>query len=138
MDPIIINFVGYWLYPDISGIPNKSGIFCVYECTHDQPNNRLVITRLLYIGEAEYLRVRIHNHEKRDLWKSQVRPENQICYSYALVDPVIRRKIEAAMIFEHKPLLNEEFQYSFPFPTMNISSAGNIFYLHKNFTVGPS
>ena len=37
-----LNFDGYWRAENVRGIPSKSGVYCVYECTHNVSASRLL------------------------------------------------------------------------------------------------
>jgi len=47
-----LEFDGYWREPNASGLPPKSGIYCVYACVHNADRKTVSLKRLLYIGEA--------------------------------------------------------------------------------------
>jgi len=128
-------FDGYWREPNKGGIPDKSGVYCVYECTHDETEKNVTIHRLIYIGQGENVRTRVANHEKWNDWKKYVRGNNQLCFSFAPVDKDTIDRIEAALIFKHTPPENTEYIDSFPFDKTTIISEGRTFLLYKNFTV---
>jgi len=131
-----INFTGYWLENNSKSIPNTSGIYCVYECKYDSINNSVIIQKLIYIGEANKVRERIETHDKWFDWSLYVKPGNQLCFSYADVTHSNRNRIEAALIYKHKPIENADFKYSFPFERTNIILTGQTALLIDNFSVG--
>lgn len=116
-------------------IPVLSGIYCVYECSYHQNTNSVTLLKLFYIGEADNVRKRISNHEKWREWKTQIKAENRICFSHGYVNPLIRKRAEAAMIFEHRPALNDDFISWFPFDQTTIELDGKIALLKERFTV---
>lgn len=130
-----IKFEGYWREPNITDIPSKSGVYCVYECTHNASKSTVTIHKLVYIGEAENVGDRVADHEKWDDWSKEVRKGNQLCFSYAYVESYYRTRIEAALIFKHKPPLNDDYKYSFPFDRTTISASGKTALLSTYFTV---
>lgn len=130
-----LKFDGYWRDEVKASIPKNSGIYCVYECTHNQEKKNVTIHRLIYIGEADNVNDRISNHEKRDQWMNYVRSGNTLCYSFGSFPKTDRDRVEAALIFKHKPPVNEEYKNNFPFDKTTISLSGEIKFLIPNFTV---
>ena len=130
-----VKFDGYWREPNKDGIPSKSGVYCVYECTYNEDNKTVSIHKLIYIGESGDVNDRIQNHEQWDDWKSHVREGNQLCFSFGEVESENRDRVEAALIFEHKPPENSEYTDSFPFDRTTISLSGNTKLLNTYFTV---
>jgi len=130
-----IEFDGYWRDANKGSIPTKSGIYCVYECTHNIQNKTVSLNKLIYIGESDDVNKRIANHEKYDDWKKHVRSGNELCFSFGEVPALNRERCEAAMIFKHKPPENTEYKDSFPFDKTTISLSGEITLLTSSFTV---
>jgi excinuclease UvrABC nuclease subunit len=130
-----LEFDGYWQKFNIDGIPAESGVYCVYECTHNTTTDTVTIHKLIYIGEGKNVNDRIDGHEKWPDWKKHVRQGNQLCFSFAYVEPYYRERVEAALIFEHKPIVNDEYKYSFPFDKTMISLIGDTTLLITYFTV---
>ncbi len=71
-----LSFEGYWRDVDINGLPNVSGIYCVYCCTYNNEKKNLSIRELIYIGEAKDLNDRISKHEKWEDWKKRLKGES--------------------------------------------------------------
>ena len=130
-----IEFAGYW--PDWRKdlLPARSGIYCVYECTHNQRKNTIVARQLIYIGEADDVRSRVSNHEKYEDWKRRVRPGNDIFYSVAFVEGAEQARCEAALIFAHQPPENTAYRTAFPFDRTTIKLSGKTDLLNPAFTV---
>ncbi len=132
---ISIEFDGYWRDENKGGIPAKSGVYCVYECTHNVTKKTVTLKTLIYIGEAENVRSRIANHEKRSDWLKHVRQGNELAFSFGGVSGPDRERGEAAMIFKHKPPENTEYVNSFPFDKTTMSLSGKTDLLTTKFTV---
>jgi len=130
-----INFDGYWREKNIDGIQLKSGIYCVYECTYNSKEETISVYRLIYIGEANNIRDRIKNHDKRDRWEKYVRDGNELCFSFGEMKAEHRNRVEAAFIFKHKPPANEEYKEAFPFDTTTINVTGKSTGLYSIFSV---
>ncbi|MCU0440604.1 MAG: hypothetical protein MUC49_22135 [Raineya sp.] len=118
-------FEGYWREPNKSGLPNKSGVYCVYSCTYHEEKKSVTIHQLIYIGESEDIHKRVANHEKHTKWLTYLESGNQLCYSYTLVDAIFRNRVEAALIYKHKPPANIEYKDSFPFDKTFIKTYGD-------------
>lgn len=130
-----VEFDGYWREQDIEGIPNGSGAYCVYECTYNKDKDAVSIHKLIYIGEAADVRDRIQNHEKWHDWKKHVREDNELCFSYGHVESEYRERVEAALVFRHKPPENTEYTDTFPFDKTTIILSGKTKLLNTYFTV---
>lgn len=132
------DFDGYWREPNKSRIPSKSGIYCVYECTHNVQEKTVVIHKLIYIGESENVNQRIANHEKQKDWEKHVRQGNELCYSFSAIDSYYRVRVEAAFIYRHQPPVNTEYKNNFPFHKTIVKSEGEIALLKDYFVVNPT
>ncbi len=130
-----IEFDGYWREPAKSGIPSKSGIYCVYSCVHNVQAKTVTLKKLIYIGESENVNDRIANHEKLSDWNSYLKQGEVLCYSFGPIPSATRVRCEAAMIFKHKPPANTEYVSAFPFDQTTMKLTGNTDLLHTNFTV---
>jgi hypothetical protein len=130
-----LSFSGDWLEPAIAkigGLPAVPGIYCVYaaiNCMHS-----IRINRLLYISQADDIQSRVRRHEKWLQWNSQLSPYEEVCFSAAKVYTE-RDRIEAAMIFQHKPPCNSDHIEGFPFPATAVRLAGTIDLLLPAFSV---
>lgn len=132
---ISIKFDGYWLDRNKGGIPQQSGVYCVYECTFNVQANTVDIHKLIYVGESDNVNDRIANHEKYDNWLKHVRQGNELCFSFGGIGSTDRDRAEAAIIFKHKPPENDEYTDSFPFDTTTMSLSDKVALLNTYFTV---
>lgn len=131
-------FEGYWREQAKGGIPSKSGIYCVYECTHNVQDNTVNIHKLIYIGESENVNQRIANHEKQKDWEKHIRQGNVLCYAFSAVESYSRLRVEAAFIYRHQPPVNTEYTDNFPFDKTIVKSEGKIALLKDFFVVNPT
>ena len=132
---IAIEFEGYWRDENKGGIPARSGVYVVYDCTHNVSNKTVTIHKLIYIGESGNVNDRVANHEKYRDWLKHVRRGNELCFSFGGVVAADRDRAEAALIFKHKPPENDEYKNSFPFDKTTMSLSGKIALLGTHFTV---
>lgn len=131
-----LEFTGYRLATNSSGLLARSGIYCVYACMYHANNDTVSLNRLLYVGEADDVRDRVLNHEKWPKWWNQIATGEEICFSVALIAGAsARQRAEAAMIFKHKPLCNTEYIDAFPFDTTTVTTTGKNALLHSSFIV---
>lgn len=135
---ISVEFDGYWRDENKGGLPANSGVYCVYECTHNVKKKNVTIHKLIYIGESANVKDRVANHEKYGDWLKHVKKGNELCFSFGGVGSTDRNRAEAAMIFKHKPPENEEYKNSFPFDKTTMSLSGKTAELTTNFTVDRS
>jgi hypothetical protein len=131
-----LEFTGYRLATNSSGLMTRSGIYCVYACVYHTNNDTVSLNRLLYIGEAANVRDRVLNHEKWPKWWNQLATGEEICFSVAQIAGASdRQRAEAAMIFKHKPPCNAEYVDAFPFETTSVTTTGKNALLLDSFLV---
>jgi hypothetical protein len=125
-----LNFEGYWRESEILTIPNYSGVYCVYTCRHQSERNLVSIRSLVYIRGAEDVGASIANAENLSVWRKHLREGEELCFSLAPVEPSELARVEAGLIFHHKPPQDSEYQDSFPFePTTVINTSGRNYQL---------
>lgn len=108
-----VTFKGYRLENDADGIPEFSGIYLAYRCIYNKETDKVSLVELVYIGQAENLKMRIAVHKSSgDLNKSCLEGET-ICYSYASVSLNDLDIVENALIFAQKPRLNTKLKENF-------------------------
>jgi hypothetical protein len=132
---ISIEFDGYWRDETRGRMPSESGVYCVYECTHNAREGTVTIRELIYIGESGDVRERVADHEDYDIWLDRVASGNELCFSFGAVILEDRRRAEAALIFKHKPPENTEYIDTFPFDSTTMSLSGATRKLTTRFTV---
>ncbi len=132
---ISLDFQGYWREINQGGIPNNSGIYLVYRCVYNSSAKTVTLNKLIYIGEAEKVKERIENHEKKTMWRKKLQQGEQPCFSFAPIANPDRERAEAALIFKHKPECNEEYVNNFPFDQTTVSSKGRCEFISPSFTV---
>jgi hypothetical protein len=127
-----LTFEGYWRETEISTIPNNSGVYCVYTCRHQSERNLVSIRSLIYIKGAEDVGASIANAENLSVWRKHLREGEELCFSLAPVEPQELPRVEAGLIFHHKPPQDSEYQDSFPFePTTVINTSGRNYQLDE-------
>lgn len=129
-----LDFEGYWLAGGTHEMPAKSGIYCVYASKHKADYDTVALRKLLYIGESHDVRGRIKKHERWNEWESKLHHGEVLCFSVALIRSSVRERVEAAMIYKHKPPCNTEYKYSFPFDTTTIQTTGKNKFLEPRLT----
>ncbi len=130
-----ITYQGYWREPNKSGIPAESGVYTVYRATYDKTAKTVSLKQVLYIGESDNVKDRIAGHEKADDWKKHLKSGEVLCYAFAPVGATSRERVEAALIFKHKPPENTEYVDNFPFDETTVSTSGRNALLSSSFTV---
>lgn len=130
-----LDFSGYWREPNIGGIPAQSGVYCAYACTYNPSEKNVSLRLLIYIGEAANAKDRVAGHGKWNDWRRHLQQGEQICFSFAPVASADRERVEAAMIFRHKPPENAEYRDSFPFDQTTVTTTGRNALLDSSFTL---
>ena len=133
-DKVDLEFKGYYLEKNKKGIPAQSGIYCVYRSVYSQSSDTVSLKELLYIGESANMRDRVADHEKEPDWKKHLVHGETLCFSYT---PIVteRERVEAALIYKHKPVENSEYRNRFPFCTLRVTTSGRNWGLERDFTV---
>lgn len=131
----IQEFKGYWRYQNRGSITSDSGVYCVYAGSYNSIEDTVSLRKLLYIGQSENIRERISNHEKEAEWKRYLYSGEELIFSCTKLLISELDRFEAAMIYKHKPPINTEYVYNFPFPTTEVTTQGHNILLYKNFVV---
>ena len=138
-------------YPDVSRLPEQSGIYrvCAYGCgswphslvpaglpTPSEPPS-VIPERLLYIGESENVRSRVAYHERRHCWERELGPGERLC-SRAARFPTLgplsvppgwdRRHLEAALIDRYQPPCNRRPVHSTGFGPLTVRTSGDLLF----------
>ena len=128
-----LNFEGYWRENEVSTIPNRSGVYCVYTSTYNPSTvsrGTLSLRSLIYIKGAGDVRASITESENWPVWRKHLRESEELCFSVAAVEPSELPRVEAGLIFHHKPPQDSEYHDSFPFePTTVINTSGRNYQL---------
>ena len=128
-----LNFDGSLDDAQRNSLPEYSGVYLVYRGVRD--HGSFICREILYIGQAENIKERHVNHEKRQLFLAELRPNEVLFYSYAPVAKIDLNRVENALVFEMHPKLNDKQIESFPYDKTTIVSEGQCALLHKNFTI---
>lgn len=135
MKKICVDFEGYWREVNKDGVPDQSGIYCVYSCIYDSSEKAVSIKKLLYIGESENVHDRLANHDRLDDWKEELLANETLCYSFGAISAGDRVRAEAAMIYKHKPPMNDEYVNRFSYEDTEMELSGKTALLKVDFTV---
>jgi excinuclease UvrABC nuclease subunit len=124
-----LKFEGFWRAQDKQDIPENAGIYCVYEAKYIEDGeyaNHLDLLKLIYVGESKNVRQRIIKHEKFREWNQHTHKGTELCFSYALYDKdeETRKRISAALIFQHQPPSNKKQLNSFPYEKTHVVVSG--------------
>ena len=131
-----VQFYGFWREEMKEYTPPQPGIYCVYECTHDEEEDKLDLHRLLYIGESDDMRKAINDSQKINEWKKSLEKGDQLCFSAGIAKPEeVRKRMHAAYVFRMKPPLNEQPRGPFPFPSTRVIAGGAVEKLIFDFTI---
>ncbi len=117
-------------------LPEEPGIYCVYSASFRRSDK---VYELLYIGKADRLWSRVDKN--RQDWKEWERFVNAkqgqtLRLTAAHVPRNHLRRVESAMIYQHKPRFNKKSLHSFRHPRTTVSTGGKNYLLEREFTVG--
>lgn len=128
-------FDGYWRESNKGGLPEKSGVYCVYDCKYNILTKKVTLNKLIYIGESENVNQRIANHEKLKDWEKKLSENSELCYSFSPVDLDSITRVEAALINFHKPICNTQYLENFPFDKTTVKTSEKNKFLSGIFTI---
>ena len=136
MKDYILNFDGYWRECNKNGLPTYSGIYLVYRSRYNPQNDTVSLVEIIYIGQTDNIRGRLINHEKYELLLSQLREQEELCYSCAEVVEDIDM-VENALIFAQKPVLNDQGKDSYNYSRAHFMLNGSCTRMkYTNFNIG--
>lgn len=127
-------FYGYWPEEIKAQLPAVSGVYCVYAGIYNS-DDTVTLNRILYIGKSDNIHDRIQNHECEKDWKKELRWGENIIFSYTEYSGYDLERLEAALIYYHKPPVNIEYKYNFPYDDTTVYTSGKSHFLDSEFTV---
>ena len=141
-----LEFDGFWRSQDKQDIPEGMGIYCVYEGKYfDEGKDKgsIELLNLIYVGESKNVRQRIIKHEKFREWMQHTHKGTELCFSYAPYDKeesekkrhADRKRISAALIYQHQPPSNKKQLNSFPYEKTQVVLSGRTELLTEKFEV---
>ena len=136
MKDYILNFDGYWRECNKNGLPTYPGIYLVYRSRYNPQNDTVSLVEIIYIGKTDNIHDRLIKHEKYDLFVSQLREHEELCYSCAEVVEDIEL-VENALIFVQKPALNDQGKDSYNYSRAHFVLDGSCTRMkYTNFNIG--
>lgn len=136
MKDYILNFDGYWRECNKNGLPTYPGIYLVYRSRYNPQNDTVSLVEIIYIGKTDNIHDRLIKHEKYDLFVSQLREHEELCYSCAGVVEDIEL-VENALIFVQKPVLNDQGKDSYNYSRAHFVLEGSCTRMkYTNFNIG--
>lgn len=134
MKPYILKFEKY--YTDKSSLPTYAGIYLVYKGKYNGIISEPTPIKLLYIGESDNIKLRHQNHEHEADFINTLKDGEILIYSTVLEeDEEDRKRIENALVFHHKPPINDKGKDSFGYNTTCVISSGACDLLDNYFVV---
>lgn len=136
MKNYILNFDGYWRECNKRDLPTYSGIYLVYRSRYNPQNDTVSLVEIIYIGQTDNIHDRLINHEKKELFLSQLREHEELCYSCAEVVEDIDL-VENALIFAQKPILNDLGKDNYNYSRAHFLLNGSCTHMkYTNFNIG--
>lgn len=136
----ILNIEGYFRDAVRDRFPDEAGIYFVYRGSLDPVRQWATLKELLYIGETGDMHMRHNNHDKRRDFLNQLGSGEMLFYTFALTDysEQERKRIEAALIHELMPPLNNQATVEFNYPQTRIEIQGDRHAFVPNIVDAPS
>lgn len=127
-------FKGYYISKD--ALPHYGGVYFVYRGIHNKITDKVELSELMYIGEAEDIYERHQTHERQNDFENRLQKGEIIIYSCAPVSNEDRKRAECGLIYKQQPPLNDKCTCSFDYPQTEffLSGACDLFK-SKHFTL---
>lgn len=122
-----LNIQGYFRDEIRNRFPNVTCVYFVYRGILNVEENTCFLKDLIYIGQTAELNKRLSEHEKREDFLSLCEKGEMLFYTFAEIkgDEDVRKRIEAALIYELRPQLNKQAIGNFAYPVTKIIVEGN-------------
>lgn len=140
IETITVKFKGYWRGANATGVPNDSGIYCVYSCRNDNESWAVIIDDLLYIGQSDCVQDSIYDEDRNYDWFERLDHEKmqELCFSFCQLPTNTYsegdRKNIVANLIQHntiKPTCrNDELDMSI-FSKIQLKTSGANFHLDR-------
>ncbi|WP_346798573.1 hypothetical protein R5M92_05935 [Halomonas sp. Bachu 37] len=127
--------LGYFTEDDLQDIPDDSGVYCVFSAAEDTSSGEMDVKSLLFIGHHRNLRHAIMHHEDKAKWRDRLKEGEELWFSAALCSLANCERLEAALVYAHKPPLNRRYVDTFPFDQTVVHVMGKKRLLMNPFTV---
>ncbi len=122
-----LNIQGYFRDEIRNRFPNVTCVYFIYRGILNVEENTCFLKDLIYIGQTAELNKRLSEHEKREDFLSLCEKGEMLFYTFAEIkgDEDVRKRIEAALIYELRPQLNKQAIGNFAYPVTKIIVEGN-------------
>jgi hypothetical protein len=125
-------FQGYYRYEKRNAIPADQGVYAVMSCKYQEKSKSVMLTKLLYIGQATDLNQRLNNHDHLNCWKKHLKPGEEICFNFTLIDDSDDLdRIEATLIYVNMPPCNEQGLENFNYLPTTVTCQGRYEMIQK-------
>ncbi|MEE8573775.1 MAG: hypothetical protein V3T30_00035 [Thermodesulfobacteriota bacterium] len=133
---IPMKFDGFWIEDAIEKVPEATGIYTVFGGFYEESDKSVKLEQVIYIGWAENAREDIKTSRHKEEWAKECEDECwQLVFSFASVEAPNNERGAAALIFEQKPPVNEQYKYEFPFDDTKVKLSGKTGLLDTSFEV---
>ncbi len=105
-------------------LPTYSGVYLVYRGIWSEKDKLFYCHEIIYIGKADNIRQRHVSHERRNDFLAACKPGEIIFYSYAKVSTNDLDRVESALIYHTKPVLNNNEKDDFSYEKTHVISDG--------------
>ena len=146
MDVIVLKFEGYYEEDELQ----KKGFDCCGIYTVYAGKSKDNLRALIYIGESGDIENRLKSkrnnisdlkielrHNKYSEWENELKTDEKLFFGFTEIDESNRKRVEAALIFEHQPICNNQHKESFGYPAIKIKTKKKNAHLKKKFEAIP-
>lgn len=134
-EEIHLHFQGSLSDKDRSKMPEYCGVYLVYRGIWSEKDKLFYCHEIIYIGQANNIYQRHISHERRSDFLSSCHTGEIVFYSFAKVPISLLDRVEAALLFNVKPVLNDYGKDDFPYDPIHIVSDGACALLDADIVV---
>lgn len=135
IEEIKLHFQGSLSDEDRNRMPDYCGVYLVYRGIWSEKDKLFYCHEILYIGQANNINQRHISHERRGDFLSSCRAGEIVFYSYAKVPASHLNRVESALLYHTKPVLNDYGIDSYPYDPIHILSDGACALLDADIVV---
>jgi hypothetical protein len=146
-----LKFDGFWTEKSIEKIPNKSGVYIVFDGLLDNDGTTVSLEKVLYVGASENCSGAVEGSDMWEKWHegcgisnitddndipTSSGEDNELFFSFAPIEGEDAQRAAAAITFEQSPTTNsDEEKAAFPYEDTKINLAGKTGILNTDYEI---
>lgn len=129
-------FDGYWNESQFQHIPTYKGLYIVQAANYNKDELFMRSLRPIYIENSNNIRKSVTNHSNLLLWKSALKPNEQLFFSSVLIlDCKVLARLKDVLIYANNPVFGSVKQSHWILEPIEIQCAGMYYALKKYVSI---